>query len=321
MLESPWREHNGHAATVNSGCVSVRQPGRAVAGQCWTTRVSCRLAWLQWVAGAGLAVASEVAAPAYGRPVPHGFRIARASSTGSPQPVHRRCTGPIIYPHDVDATPIEASLRCRAMSQTPTYDQLRGERINADVPASEADPHQADRFGRHRLVDDALGAAVCGQPPGSEADLADCTWFGTVNSDRPGKHRPHEDVPSVPAISGPSPGPPDGLVGGWSWFTPADPDRAGSANAAGPDPPAAETDLRGQAPHADLPPPAGGAHQHIMVDTSRDARAGPPEAMTGLGISKALDAIESHWLSRRLDRFESRQRGSVRMVTEDPAEK
>ena len=43
-------------------------------------------------------------------------------------------------PHHVDAALNGTPLRCRTVSQTPTYDQLRGERINADVPAGEADP-------------------------------------------------------------------------------------------------------------------------------------------------------------------------------------
>ncbi len=224
------------------------------------------------------------------------------------------------------------------MSQTPTYDQLRGERINADVPASEVNEQQVDHLGRHRLADDAVGAAVGGQPPGSGADLADWSGFGTGNSGHPGKHRLHDDAPGAPAICGRSPGPPAELVGGWSWFTPAGPGRAGLANATGPVAPTAGTDLPGQTyvadqqayfgqraaskqvPPAGLPPPAraGDTHQHMAVDASRDARAGPPEAVTDLGTSRAPVVIESHWLSRRLYRFESRQRGSAWIVTEEP---
>lgn len=244
----------------------------------------------------------------------------------------------------MDAALAEVPLRCRAMSQTPTYDQLRDERINADVPAGEVDPHQVDHFGRHRLGDhfgrhrlvgDAPGAAVCGLPPGSGADLADWSGCGTVNSGHPGKHRLHDDAPGALAICGASQGPRADRVGGWSWFTPVDPGRAGLANTTRPIPPIAETDLRGQtyvadqqacfgpraapepAPHAVLPPPAHAddTHQHMAVDASRDARAGPPEARTGLGTTRAPIIIESHWLSRRLYRFESRQRGSVRIVT------
>jgi hypothetical protein len=105
-------------------------------------------------------------------PHPPGLHSLSTTGAQAPSSVHTMWMPP----------PAEASLRCRAMSQTPTYDQLRGERINADVPADEADPQQidhvgrhrlVDHFGRHRLVDDALGVAVCGQPPGSGADLTD----------------------------------------------------------------------------------------------------------------------------------------------------
>jgi hypothetical protein len=263
--------------------------------------------------------------------ISHRSCLIHRDSTSCPPPVHSF----ILCPHDVDATPADASLRCRAMSQTPTYDQLRGERINADVPASEADPQQVDHLGRHRLVDDPLDAAVCGQPPGSGADLADWSRFWTVNSGHPGKHRLHDDVPGAPAICGPSPGLPTGLVGGWSWFTPTD--RARLANATGPAPPTAGTELRGQTHvadqqaccgqraaskqvlHADLSPPAhkGDTHPHMAVEASRDARAGPPEAMAGPRTSKAPVIVESHWLSRRLYRFESRQHRSVQIVTEE----
>jgi hypothetical protein len=37
------------------------------------------------------------------------------------------------------------------VSQTPTYDQLRDERINADVPASEADLAPHTHLGRHHF--------------------------------------------------------------------------------------------------------------------------------------------------------------------------
>ncbi|MBV9057936.1 MAG: hypothetical protein JO296_00915 [Pseudonocardiales bacterium] len=59
------------------------------------------------------------------------------------------------------------------MSQTPTYDQLRGERINTDVPAGEADPQPVDRPGRHRLQDAATAeSAVPAALLGRRADLA-----------------------------------------------------------------------------------------------------------------------------------------------------
>jgi hypothetical protein len=82
-------------------------------------------------------------------------------------------------PHGVETALAGAALRCLTVSQTPTYDQLRGERINADVPASEADP-QVDHPGKHRLREDAPTVVVDGSPPGPVADLVeDWSWFGT----------------------------------------------------------------------------------------------------------------------------------------------
>ncbi|MGH3982155.1 MAG: hypothetical protein ACRDST_05580 [Pseudonocardiaceae bacterium] len=46
------------------------------------------------------------------------------------------------------------------MSQTPIYDQLRGERINADVPATGDEPHQANHAGTHRLPTGGPGPAA-----------------------------------------------------------------------------------------------------------------------------------------------------------------
>jgi hypothetical protein len=54
------------------------------------------------------------------------------------------------------------------VSQTPTYDQLHGERLNADVPAiegdsfaSETDPDPLAHSGKHRRRDDGPSAALC----------------------------------------------------------------------------------------------------------------------------------------------------------------
>jgi hypothetical protein len=43
--------------------------------------------------------------------------------------------------------PADAPLRCGRMGQTPIYDQVRGERINADVPAVGADLQPASNHG------------------------------------------------------------------------------------------------------------------------------------------------------------------------------
>ncbi|MGH3782902.1 MAG: hypothetical protein ACRDRO_20345 [Pseudonocardiaceae bacterium] len=57
------------------------------------------------------------------------------------------------------------------MGQTPIYEQLRGERINADVPATGADPQRVDHPGKHHLPAVAPVPAAVFQPPGPGADL------------------------------------------------------------------------------------------------------------------------------------------------------
>lgn len=53
-----------------------------------------------------------------------------------------------------------------SMGQTPIYDQLRGERINADVPALVAVPEIVDRPGKHHQLAIAPGApAMFGPGP------------------------------------------------------------------------------------------------------------------------------------------------------------
>jgi hypothetical protein len=75
--------------------------------------------------------------------------------------------------HHVDTAPADAPLRCCVMGGgTPIYDQVRGERINADVPPSAATPQRVDDHGRHRVRPDTpVSAAVFG-PPGPGADQA-----------------------------------------------------------------------------------------------------------------------------------------------------
>jgi hypothetical protein len=122
-------------------------------------------------------------------------------------------------------------LRWRAVRQTPTYDQLRGERINADVPASKVDPDRLDCHGRHHLQDDApVAPAVCGPLPGPRREQAeDWSGFGTGGVDRPGKHRLRDHAPAA-AVCGPSLGPETDPVEGWSWFGQNKPGRADLAD-------------------------------------------------------------------------------------------
>ena len=46
------------------------------------------------------------------------------------------------------------------MSPTPIYDQLRGERTNANALTTRTDPQQVDQLGKHRLADGGPGPAV-----------------------------------------------------------------------------------------------------------------------------------------------------------------
>jgi hypothetical protein len=85
------------------------------------------------------------------------------------------------------------------VSLTPTYDQLRGERINADVPASETDPQPVDRPGRHRIPDDTLAApAPSGPSPERGKSGKDRSGFATGDSDPSGKHQLRDEAPAAP---------------------------------------------------------------------------------------------------------------------------
>ncbi len=74
--------------------------------------------------------------------------------------------------HHVDVAPRGRAPTVSPVGQTPIYDQVRGERINADVPDSGVDPQRVEDHGRHRLrPDTSVPAAVFG-PPGLGDDLA-----------------------------------------------------------------------------------------------------------------------------------------------------
>lgn len=70
----------------------------------------------------------------------------------------------------------------RQVSQTPIYDQLRGERINADVPASDADPQPARQPGECRYPAGGSDPAAVLASPEARADLgASGSWFAVVD--------------------------------------------------------------------------------------------------------------------------------------------
>ncbi len=104
------------------------------------------------------------------------------------------------------------SLRCCPMRPTPIYEQLRGERINADVPSSEIGPSRVGRSGRHRRVPETTGSVAVCRPPQSGADLVVDQHAVAERADRPpggpqrtaAVQRPQATVPR-PAHARPAP--------------------------------------------------------------------------------------------------------------------
>lgn len=68
------------------------------------------------------------------------------------------------------AAALMVSLRCRAMHQTPIYDQLRSERTNADVSPSDIDSGRLGHCGRHSLGTDVPNAAAVVRPVRHKTD-------------------------------------------------------------------------------------------------------------------------------------------------------
>jgi hypothetical protein len=91
----------------------------------------------------------------------------------------------------------------RAVSQTPTYDQLRGERINAEVPPSEYDLPRVDQPGKHGPADDAPRTLASGQAPEAASDLPPAwSWFEPTDAHPPGRHHPRGDMPGAADLRG-----------------------------------------------------------------------------------------------------------------------
>ena len=123
------------------------------------------------------------------------------------------------------------------MSQTPTYDQLREERITVD---SEAGSSPIDQSGKHHLGADLIAAPPRDRSPGPGTDLTeDGSVFGACQADRRRKHQPGEDISPTTAAGDRSPRRSAEFAQDWSWFGPAEAGRAGSCIvAAGTTPPA-----------------------------------------------------------------------------------
>jgi hypothetical protein len=92
----------------------------------------------------------------------------------------------------------------RAVSQTPTYDQLRGERINADVPPSEVAPPRLSQPGKHHPLG-APGLSAHGPSREAKADPATTwSWFESVEAGPSGKHHLSSEVPDAAEVADPS---------------------------------------------------------------------------------------------------------------------
>jgi hypothetical protein len=177
----------------------------------------------------------------------HTIRTACPLAVHSSHPLSTRCGCP----------------RCRgpptvrAVSQTPTYDQLRGERINAEVPPSEYDLPRVGQPGKHGPADDAARVLASGQAPEAASDLQPAwSWFEPTDTGATGRHHPRGAVPGAAELRDRTPG--YGMV---------EPESAGSRNAIRRPESTTGKRLRGEtqapppaAPQAALPPVAHARH-------------------------------------------------------------
>jgi hypothetical protein len=103
--------------------------------------------------------------------------LVRADQSDCPllAPIHSLYTQSRVHPQPVHTTvlppPQTRLYGVRPMGRTPIYDQLRGERINTDVPAAEAGPQVGGRRGRHHVLVVAPGPAAVAGPPGPSTGL------------------------------------------------------------------------------------------------------------------------------------------------------
>ena len=159
-----------------------------------------------------------------------GCRVAATDT--HPQRVHtistRACTVSPSCPHHVDAALAGPPLPWGPVRPTPLYDQMRGERINADVPPGDAPPHQLEDHAKHRLADGEPGSPTVGTRPlrtathRANADIsprdADPRQRGQPAKD----HLPHGEPDAAAAVIRPPAAAAD-RVASWSWFATAEP--------------------------------------------------------------------------------------------------
>jgi len=162
-----------------------------------------------------------------------GYRVSAADTYPQslhtcPHGVHRHCTVSPTCTHDVDAVLFSLLLRYRPVRTTPLYDQLRGERINADLPPSDAQPQQPKDRGKHRLADGGLGSVTeRTRPPRTAAARANAD-VPPNNADpqqrsHPAKHHFNDGEPGLAAAFTPQPTAAADRVASWPWFATAEP--------------------------------------------------------------------------------------------------
>lgn len=96
--------------------------------------------------------------------------------------------------------PRNSPLRCRLVSPTPIYEQLRGERINADVPVCNAEPQRVAHPTSHHLGDTESGPAALAAESVSEPEDSPgaWSWFTPTDQSAPAARRAALRAQSAP---------------------------------------------------------------------------------------------------------------------------
>ncbi len=150
-----------------------------------------------------------------------------------PQSVHTvstRCPPPL---HSLPSPytpcgcrPLRPAPTVSPVRPTPLYDQLRGERINADIPPSDAQAQQVEDRGKHRLAHGELrSVTACTQPPRTTAHRANADVSpreaDPQQRGHPAKHHLPDDEPGL-AATFTRPPPAADPAANWSWFATAE---------------------------------------------------------------------------------------------------